>query len=92
MGNALQSSSPNKYLTVGVNMQELENKSKGLESLASVLDDILREQRISHYKKLMLKAVSTSWKRFYWKKMRSEIMSRSPSQVVRMEAERGLSQ
>ncbi len=73
-------------------MTELKKKIKGSgESLMTTVEDVCREQRISFYQSAMNKAVSVRWKRFYWGKMRSEILNRSESQIAHMQARLGAS-
>lgn len=59
-------------------------------SLASLISDEAREQRIKRFGELMVAATLASDCVLFWELMRAEIEDRSPAQIARMEAEKGL--
>lgn len=70
-------------------MDARTDKRKSAKAQTSADADALRERRISRLVRKLAK-VSADARRDVWEKMRGEIAARSPSQVAKMEAKRGL--
>ena len=68
-------------------MDARTDKRKSAKAQTSA--DALRERRIARLARKLAK-VSADARRDVWEKMRGEIAARSPSQVAKMEAKRGL--
>lgn len=52
--------------------------------------DSLREVRIEQYRRQMVEAKTREARHYAWKLMQSEINSRSPEQIARMERDQGI--
>lgn len=68
-------------------MDARTDKRKSAKAQTSA--DVLRERRIARLVRKLAK-VSADARRDVWEQMRGEIAARSPAQVAKMEAERGL--